>query len=94
MITIDSKKRHHTGKGASRRLRATDRVPAIVYGNKLPCLSIDISHDTIVRMQTQSDFYGKVIHLSINGEQEVVRVQAVQRHPYKPKISHIDFIRI
>lgn len=94
MIIIDSTKRQYTSKGANRRLRAMNRVPAIVYGKKQPCISIDISHDTIIRMQTQNDFYGKPMSLNIDGEEETVKVQAIQRHPYKPKISHIDFIRV
>ncbi|RVT06860.1 50S ribosomal protein L25, partial [Klebsiella oxytoca] len=29
----------------------------------------------------------------VDGKEEKVKAQAVQRHPFKPKLTHIDFVR-
>ncbi|MDU7792026.1 MAG: 50S ribosomal protein L25, partial [Citrobacter freundii] len=29
----------------------------------------------------------------VDGKEVKVKAQAVQRHPFKPKLSHIDFVR-
>jgi len=39
------------------------------------------------------EFYSEVLTIVVGGKEEKVKVQAVQRHPFKPKLSHIDFVR-
>jgi large subunit ribosomal protein L25 len=35
-----------------------------------------------------------VLTLVINGEEVSVKVKAIQRHPVKPKLVHLDFVRV
>lgn len=44
-------------------------------------------------MQTKPEFYSEVLTIVVDGKEEKVKVQAVQRHAFKPKLSHIDFVR-
>ena len=44
-------------------------------------------------MQNNAEFYNEVLTLVVDGKEEKVKAQAVQRHPFKPKLSHIDFVR-
>ncbi len=46
-----------------------------------------------MNMQAKPEFYSEVLTLAIDGKEVKVKVQAVQRHPYKPKLHHIDFVR-
>ncbi|KNC91977.1 50S ribosomal protein L25 [Trabulsiella odontotermitis] len=93
MFTINAEVRKEQGKGASRRLRATNKFPAIVYGGKADPVAIELDQDLVGNMQTKAEFYSEVLTLVIDGKEEKVKVQAVQRHPFKPKLSHIDFVR-
>ncbi len=93
MFTINAETRKEQGKGASRRLRHANKFPAIVYGGKEAPVSIELDHDNVMNMQAKPGFYGEVIALVIDGKETKVKVQAVQRHPYKPKLAHIDFVR-
>lgn len=93
MFTINTEVRKEQGKGASRRLRAANKFPAIVYGGTEAPVAIELDHDQIMNMQTKAEFYSEVLTLVIDGKEVKVKVQAVQRHPYKPKLSHIDFVR-
>jgi len=81
------------GKGASRRLRAANKFPAIIYGGDAAPVAIEMDQDKVWNQQTKEGFYTEVLTIVIDGKEEKVKVQAVQRHPFKPKLSHVDFVR-
>ncbi|ALR77429.1 50S ribosomal protein L25 [[Enterobacter] lignolyticus] len=93
MFTFDVAVRKEQGKGASRRLRAANKVPAIIYGGAAAPVSVELDHDKVFNAQAKAEFYSDVLTLVIDGKEEKVKVQAVQRHAYKPKVTHIDFVR-
>lgn len=82
------------GKGASRRLRHNGQIPAIVVGGSEAPVSIVLNHDELNNAQASDCFYSEVITLVIEGKEVAVKVQAMQRHPFKPKLVHIDFKRV
>lgn len=94
MFTINAEARSVQGKGASRRLRHANKFPAIVYGGKEDPMSIELDHDSIMNMQAKEGFYSEVLTLVVDGKSTKVKVQAVQRHPFKPKLTHMDFVRV
>ncbi len=85
--------RNTQGKGASRRLRNNGQIPAIVYGGDEAPVAIILNHDDLNNAQVHDSFYSDVITLVIEGKEVAVKVQAMQRHPFKPKLTHIDFKR-
>lgn len=93
MLTINAEIRKEQGKGASRRLRKDNKLPAIVYGCDQEPVSIELSHDEIINQESKPEFY-EVLTLAVDGKKTKVKVQAVQRHPFKPKLTHIDFLRV
>ncbi|MDR5610623.1 MULTISPECIES: 50S ribosomal protein L25 [unclassified Arsenophonus] len=93
MLTINAEIRKEQGKGASRRLRKDNKLPAIVYGGDQEPVSIELSHDEIINQESKPEFY-EVLTLVVDGKKTKVKVQAVQRHPFKPKLTHIDFLRV
>ncbi len=93
MFTFNAEVRKEQGKGASRRLRAANKFPAIIYGGNAEPVAIELNHDAIINVQKEDSFYAEVLTINVAGKEEKVKVQAVQRHPFKPKVTHIDFIR-
>ncbi|MFB6434744.1 MAG: 50S ribosomal protein L25 [Candidatus Malihini olakiniferum] len=93
MITINTEVRKEKGKGASRRLRAVSKFPAIIYGGAEVPVSIALYHDSVKNLEGKESFYSEVLTLLVDGKEEKVKVQAVQRHAFKPKLTHIDFVR-
>ena len=93
MLTIYVEVRKAQGKGASRRLRVANKFPAIIYGGEAAPIAIELDHDKVWNLQDKPGFYGEVLTLVVDGKEEKVKVQAVQRHPFKPKLAHIDFVR-
>ncbi|WP_076413671.1 50S ribosomal protein L25 [Shewanella sp. UCD-KL12] len=90
--TIAAEIRTEIGKGSSRRLRHANKVPAVIYGAGKEPISIKFNHKDIINVQENADFYSSDLTIAIAGQDDVkVRVQAMQRHAFKPLIEHIDF---
>ena len=85
--------RKEQGTSASRRLRHNGQIPAIIYGGSEAPVSIILNHDELNNAQAHDSFYSDVITLVVEGKEVAVKVQAMQRHPFKPKLVHIDFKR-
>ena len=94
IFNLEAEIRTDLGKGASRRLRHADKVPAIVYGADKEPVSITLAHNKLMHAQEFEAFYSHVLTLDIAGEKVEALVKDMQRHPYKPKIMHVDFLRI
>ena len=93
-FTLDAESRSDLGKGASRRLRRTGRVPAIIYGAGAEPESISLEHNKIMHDLENEAFYSHVLTLNVSGEAQKVILRDLQRHPAKPIIMHIDFLRV
>lgn len=91
---VNASVRHDIGKGASRRLRHADKVPAIVYGAGEPAVSLTLDHNKIFHSLSNEAFYSRILTLKINGKGEKVILKAMQRNPSKPRIAHMDFLRV
>ena len=88
--TIKTKK----GTSASRCLRREGKVPAIVYCRDFKPLEIILQHDKLLNAAKNKEFYQNKISLNINNTTKTVIIKALQRHPFKPKILHADFINL
>jgi len=91
-ITATSRKVE--GKGASRRLRHSGQVPAIVYGAKATPETVQIEHNHLWLASQNEWFYSSILLLSVDGKDQKVLLRDMQRHPFKQQILHLDFQRI
>jgi large subunit ribosomal protein L25 len=82
------------GKGASRRLRRTNSVPAIVYGGGKDPQQITLQHNILLQHLENEAFYSHILDLNIDGKSEKAVLRDLQRHPAKPIIMHADFMRV
>ena len=92
--TLDAVMRTDAGKGASRRLRRTGKVPAIVYGGEGEAVSISLPENQLVRHLQEEQFYSSIINLKLDGGSEKVLLRDLQRHPARPIILHADLQRV
>ena len=91
---LDASVRTDLGKGASRRLRREEKLPGIIYGGEEAPVSITLDHNKVNNSADFEAFYSHVLELNLDGKVVEVLVKDMQRHPYKPKIMHIDFQRV
>lgn len=94
IFNLDAEVRADLGKGASRRLRHADKVPAILYGGEEAPVSLTLEHNKVIQAADFEAFYSHVLNLNIDGKTVEVLLKDVQRHPFKPKITHLDFQRV
>ncbi|QTP59757.1 50S ribosomal protein L25/general stress protein Ctc [Billgrantia antri] len=94
-FTLNASVRNDLGKGASRRLRRANlEVPAIVYGGEQAPQPISVEKAAFYKAIEDESFFSSVLNLVIDGKKEQVVVRDLQRHPYKPLITHADFLRV
>lgn len=89
---FEAEVRNEIGSGASRRQRNAGRLPAVIYGNG-EAVAITLDHDKIKHATDDKAFYETVVTINVNGKAEKVKIKALQRHPYKRKLTHADFMR-
>ncbi|NIC04570.1 50S ribosomal protein L25/general stress protein Ctc [Billgrantia bachuensis] len=94
-FTLNASVRNDLGKGASRRLRRANlEVPAIVYGGEKSPQPIALEKSAFYKAIEDEAFFSSVLNLVIDGQKEQVVVRDLQRHPYKPLVTHADFMRV
>jgi large subunit ribosomal protein L25 len=86
--------RTQAGRASSRRLRKAGRVPAIVYGGGEAPATLQFDHDKLSHQMAVESFYTSILTLNVGGQLQQVVVKAVQRHPVRPQIMHLDFQRV
>lgn len=82
------------GKGASRRLRRAGKVPAILYGGGSEPRQLILDQQNLLTLLVNERFFSSILSLKVNGETQTAILKAVQRHPAKNQILHMDLQRV
>ncbi len=93
-MKFTAKLRNVQGTGASRRLRREGRVPAIVYGGTEAPLNIELDHNEIYHALRKEEFHASILDMDLEGKSQKVLLRAVQWHPFKQLVLHVDFQRV
>ncbi len=91
---LEASVREDIGKGASRRLRHADKVPAVVYGAGETPVALTLDHNKTLHALSHEAFYSHILTLHVGKKSEKVILKDVQRHPARPRIAHVDFLRV
>ena len=93
--TIVAEIREDKGKGASRRLRREGKVPAVIYGGHVDPVSLSVQQQELLHATDSESFFSSILEIKVGKDrtQQAV-VRDMHRHPYKPVIMHIDFLRV
>ena len=93
-IVLNAEMRDDMGKGASRRLRHANKLPAIVYGaGKDPENLILEQKEVQYHLQNEA-FYTQVLELNVGGKKQDVLLRDLQHHPYRLDVLHMDLQRV
>ena len=82
------------GSAASRRLRAEDRIPAVLYGHGMDPISVDVGRRDLRLALSGAAGMNTILDLTIDGAVYPVIVKEIQRHPVRRNVAHIDFIQV
>mgnify|MGYP003573999737 FL=1 len=93
-IELNAELRTDTGKGASRRLRHANKIPAILYGAGKDPENLALAQKDVQYELQHEAFFTQVLELNIGGKKQDVLLRDLQHHPYKQDIMHMDFQRV
>ena len=93
-LTLPAEQRERAGKGASRELRRSGRVPAVIYGDKKEALSVHVEDKLLTKMLSTGHFMNSVIMIDAGGKPHRTLPKDVQFHPVSSRPIHVDFLRI
>ena len=92
---LSAELRTKVGKAEVRRLRReTGMVPAILYGAKGEAQNIQLKENEVLKAFSIEGIRSHVIELSVAGKSTAAIIRDSRAHPTKPKIMHIDFMRV
>jgi large subunit ribosomal protein L25 len=82
------------GRGASRRMRKAGKAPGIVYGGTAAPQPIELDHNALLHALRNEAFHSSILTMKVDGSQTQVLLRAVQMHPFRNEVLHVDFQRI
>jgi len=91
---FEAELRAPSGKGAARRLRRTSRVPGVIYGAGADPVSVSLDHNDVLKKLENEAVYSHVLTIRVGGREEKAVLKALQRHPSRPIVMHMDFQRV
>ena len=91
---LNAEFRDAQGKGASRRLRHENKVPAILYGGHREPRALTLDHTKLLVMLDNERFYSTIINLRVGDVTQAAILKDVQRHPAKNAVIHVDLQRV
>jgi large subunit ribosomal protein L25 len=93
-FTFGADPREKPGKGASRRLRHTGKVPAILYGGPSGPQALVLDQQNLLTMIESEKFYSSIVRVNVGGKSQEAIVKDVQMHPARHSVVHVDLQRV
>jgi large subunit ribosomal protein L25 len=93
-IAVTAFPRTLQGTSASRRLRATGRVPGIIYGADKAAQAVEVDHAALLRHLKLEAFHASILDMTVEGASYPVLLRDFQMHPFKSQVLHVDFQRV
>lgn len=91
-IILKAETRTEFGKGAARRIRRADRIPAVLYGHGIDPIHLHLpGHETFLALRGHAN---ALLTLEFDGRDELALARDIQRDPVKRTIDHVDFVLI
>ncbi|WP_185996042.1 50S ribosomal protein L25/general stress protein Ctc [Nocardioides campestrisoli] len=90
---ITAEVREEFGKGAARRIRRENKIPAVLYGHGEAPVHVTLpGHETMMALRHGGT--NSVLELQISGGSQLALAREVQVDPIRRVIEHIDFVAV
>ncbi len=90
-VKLTAEVRTEFGKGAARRIRRADKVPAVLYGHGTDPIHITLpGHETLLALRTAN----ALLSIDVDGTSQLALPKQVQRDPLKHTIEHVDLVLV
>jgi large subunit ribosomal protein L25 len=93
-VRIEASRRDSWGKGVARRIRASGRVPGIVYGHGMEPLPIALDRrEFVTALQTEAGL-NVLLDIQVDGDTTLALMKDLHRDPVRGTLLHADFIKV
>jgi large subunit ribosomal protein L25 len=90
---ITAEMRTEFGKGAARRIRRENKIPAVVYGHGNDPIHLTLpGHDTMMALKHGGA--NALLELDIEGSTQLALTKQVQVDPIRRVLEHVDFVAV
>jgi len=96
-VALTVQVRNDMGKGVARKLRASGKIPAVLYGQGMKPLALFAEEKSLVDLINSISTENTLIDLMVEGYRKKplkALIREVQHHHYKPRILHVDFYQV
>ncbi len=83
-----------TGSAQARRLRAQDKIPAVIYGQGMEPISIAINRRELRQAVSGTAGMNTILDVTVDGTVYPSLIKDIQRHPVRRNVQHVDFIQV
>jgi large subunit ribosomal protein L25 len=90
-ITLEAEVGRKTGSAESRRLRASGRVPAVVYGHGMDGVAVSVDGRELRHALSGATGTNQLLDLRFDGQRHLALARVLQRHPVRHTVVHVDF---
>jgi large subunit ribosomal protein L25 len=90
-ITLLAEPGRTTGSAASRRLRASGRVPAVVYGHGGEGTSVSVDGRDLRHALSGEAGLNQLLSIEVGSDTHLAMARSLQRHPVRHTVVHVDF---
>ena len=88
-IRLKASTRTEFGKGAARRLRRANQIPAVLYGHGADPVHVALpGHETMLALKNAN----ALLTIELEDGDQLALAKDVQRDPLKPIIEHVDLV--
>lgn len=94
VLKLAAEPRDRAGKGASRAIRRSGRVPAVIYGDGSAATPIHLEEKILVRQLSTGHFMNSIVEIEVDGKKTRTLPRDVQFHPVTDRPIHVDFLRL
>jgi large subunit ribosomal protein L25 len=90
-VKLTAESRTEFGKGAARRLRRADKIPAVLYGHGTAPVHVALpGHATMLALKNSN----ALLTLDLGGRTQLALPKDVQRDPVRNIIEHVDLLLV
>jgi len=95
-IFMEAEPRTDVGKGPNRRLRASGRIPGVLYGGQKETVALSLDPKAIVGIIRSHGGVNTIFELGVKGAEgkENVMIREYQLEPVEHRLLHADLVRV
>lgn len=92
--TLQTEVRESRGKGSARQLRASGKIPAVLYGQGVETTALALEPKPLVRVLYGKWGHNTLLDLKVGGDEHLAMIKEIQVHPVTRVPLHVDFYKV